>query len=148
MVSDIYSFLWRRESSANQMCNRLGLTESSAVVALSSPHEHVPGAAGTLLPQYQARLLREDGGEIDDFDQPGELVLSSPSIVLGYVGDDQSNATTFKDGWLHTGDVALFHRSPAGDAYLCIVDRLRDMIKVKVRLHIRSQSLPSYPPRS
>ncbi|RDW86487.1 uncharacterized protein DSM5745_03129 [Aspergillus mulundensis] len=108
-----------------------GLTESSVGVSLSSPHEYLPGSIGVLLPLYQARLVREDGSEVEGFDEPGELLLASPNQAAGYLGDDEATATTFRDGWLHTGDVALFRQSPKGDAHLYIVDRLKDMIKVK-----------------
>ncbi|KAI5468183.1 putative AMP dependent ligase/synthetase [Mariannaea sp. PMI_226] len=108
-----------------------GLTESSVAVAMSSPHEYLQGSVGILLPQYQARLLREDGSEVEGFDEPGELLLSSPNQADGYLGDDEASAMTFRDGWLYTGDVAVFRKSPKGDSHLSIVDRLRDMIKVK-----------------
>lgn len=101
---------------------------------MSSPQEYVPGTVGILLSSYQARLLREDGTEVDTFDEPGELLLSSPNQAAGYLGDDEGTAATFRNGWLRTGDVALFRKSPGGDAHLSIVDRLRDMIKVKVSL--------------
>ncbi|KAM0343555.1 hypothetical protein ACHAPU_008450 [Fusarium lateritium] len=108
-----------------------GLTESSVAVAMSSPHEYLPGCVGVLLPHYQARLVRQDGSEAEGFKEAGELLLSSPNQAAGYLGDDEGSAATFRDGWLHTGDVAMFRQSPKGDAHLCIVDRLRDMIKVK-----------------
>ncbi|KAK6853651.1 AMP dependent ligase/synthetase [Apiospora arundinis] len=108
-----------------------GMTECPAAIAMSSPHEYVPGSVGVLLASYEARLIREDGSEVDSFDEPGELVVSSPNQAIGYLGDEKGTAATFRDGWLHTGDVALFRKSPNGDSHLCIVDRLRDMIKVK-----------------
>ncbi|KAI0124121.1 hypothetical protein BJ170DRAFT_703556 [Xylariales sp. AK1849] len=108
-----------------------GLTESPAAVAMSSPHEYIPGSVGILLPSYQARLQREDGSEVESFNEAGELLLSSPNQAVGYLGDEEGSVATFKDGWLRTGDIAVFCQSPNGDAHLSIVDRLRDMIKVK-----------------
>ncbi|KAK5657867.1 hypothetical protein OQA88_2415 [Cercophora sp. LCS_1] len=108
-----------------------GLTESPAAVSMSSPHEHIPDTVGVLLPSYQARLLREDGTEVESFDEPGELLVSSPNQAAGYLGDDDATTAVFTNGWLRTGDVAVFRKSPNGDAHLGIVDRLRDMIKVK-----------------
>ena len=108
------------------------MTESSVAITMSSPDEFIAGSVGVLLPLYQARLLREDGSKVEAFDEPGELLLSSPNQALGYLGDNEASAATFRDGWLHTGDVAVFRHSPRGDSHLCIVDRLRDMIKVKV----------------
>jgi acyl-CoA synthetase (AMP-forming)/AMP-acid ligase II len=126
-------FFCTHDSSADKPF-KLGLTESPAAVAMSSPHEYLPGSVGVLLPLYQARLVREDGSEVDQYGEPGELLLSSPNQAAGYHGDDEGSAATFRDDWLHTGDIALFRQSPGkGDAHLFIVDRLRDMIKVKVR---------------
>lgn len=99
---------------------------------MSSPHEYVPGSVGVLLPWYQARLVREDGSEVEAYGEPGQLLLSSPNQAAGYHGDDEATAATFQDGWLYTGDVAMFRQSPNGDSHLLIVDRLKDMIKVKV----------------
>lgn len=110
----------------------IGLTESPAAVAMSSPHEYIPGTVGILLSGYQARLLRKDGTEVESFDEAGELLLQSPNQASGYLGDDEGTSVTFQNRWLRTGDVAMFRRSPSGDAHLSIVDRLRDMIKVKV----------------
>lgn len=101
-------------------------------VALSSPYEYLPGSTGVLLPLHQARLVREDGSYVDSFGEPGELILSSPNQAAGYLGDDESTALTFRHGWLRTGDVALFRPGEKGDSHLFIVDRLKDMIKVKV----------------
>ncbi|ETS86314.1 hypothetical protein PFICI_00142 [Pestalotiopsis fici W106-1] len=113
------------------LVNGYGLTESSMVVAMSSSQEPGPGPVGILLPLYQARLRREDGSDVEAFDEPGELLLSSPNQASGYIGDEEAATATFRDGWLHTGDVAIFRQSPRGDSHLYIVDRLRDMIKVK-----------------
>ncbi|KAH8660630.1 putative AMP dependent ligase/synthetase [Xylariales sp. PMI_506] len=108
-----------------------GLTESPAAVAMSSSYEFVPGSVGILLPEYRARLCREDGSEVEDFDEPGQLLVSSPNQAVGYLGDEETSAKTFRDGWLYTGDIAVFRKSPKGDSHLYIIDRLRDMIKVK-----------------
>ncbi|KAK4185838.1 hypothetical protein QBC35DRAFT_502786 [Podospora australis] len=108
-----------------------GLTESPCAVAMSSPREYVDNTVGVLLSSYQAKLLREDGTEVEGFDEPGELVVSSPNQAAGYFPPSEADTTFSQDGWLRTGDVALFRKSPDGDAHLSIVDRLRDMIKVK-----------------
>ncbi|KAJ0296111.1 hypothetical protein COL516b_011965 [Colletotrichum fioriniae] len=62
----------------------------------------------------------------------GELCIRSPSVVEGYVDDDAANQANFTaDGWLRTGDMAVLRQSPAtSDAHLCIVDRMKDLIKV------------------
>lgn len=101
---------------------------------MTSQRDDFPGSSGTLLPLYQARLQREDGSEVDGFDEPGELFLRSPNVAAGYVGDADADAAIFKDGWLRTGDVVTFRASATGSSHLFVIDRLRDMIKVKVWL--------------
>ena len=83
-----------------------------------------------------------DGVEITGYDQPGELVVQSPSVVLGYLNNDKANIETFLDDtdgkgrWMRTGDEALIRKSPKGTEHIFIVDRIKELIKVKVRLSI------------
>ncbi|SPJ70623.1 related to acyl-CoA synthetase [Fusarium torulosum] len=111
-----------------------GVTEAAVVIACSKSSDLLlgVGSSGTLLPGIEARLEAADGQEVTDFDTVGELCIRSPSVVEGYVDDDAANQATFTaDGWLRTGDMAVFRQSPAtSDAHLCIVDRMKDLIKV------------------
>ena len=66
------------------------------------------------------------------YDQPGELVIKSPSVVLGYLNNPQANKETFDDGWMRTGDEAVVKKSPQGNEHIFIVDRIKELIKVKV----------------
>lgn len=85
------------------------------------------------MPLLDARLVSPDGTEIKDYDTPGELLLRGPTIVLGYLNDEAANKETFQDGWLKTGDEAVFRKSPHGEDHVFIVDRIKELIKVKVR---------------
>ena len=111
-----------------------GLTESCTVVS-STPYDDIEfGSSGCLLPSYQARLLSDEGVDITGYDQPGELIVKSPTVVLGYLNNDQANKETFQDGWMRTGDKAIFRRSPKGNEHVWIVDRMKELIKVKVMI--------------
>ena len=68
-------------------------------------------------------LLGEDGDPVPR-GEPGEICVSGPLLAAGYLNKPEETASTFKDGWLHTGDVA---REDA-DGFLYIVDRTKDMI--------------------
>lgn len=76
--------------------------------------------------------MSPEGTELTGYDQPGELVVKSPSVVLGYLNNDKANKETFKDGWMKTGDEAVIRRAPSGNEHLFIVDRIKELIKVKV----------------
>ena len=56
--------------------------------------------------------------------QRGEVVLRGPKVFKGYWRDPEATAAAFRGGWFHTGDIGV----KDDDGYLCIVDRLKDMI--------------------
>lgn len=71
----------------------------------------------------EVRVVDETGtplpaGEI------GEIVARGPDCVREYWHEPELSAETFRDGWVHTGDIGFFR----GDGYLFIVDRKKDMI--------------------
>jgi long-subunit acyl-CoA synthetase (AMP-forming) len=116
-----------------------GLTETCTVVCSSPETDIYFGSSGSLLPDYKAKIMSIDGVEITGYDQPGELVVQSPSVVLGYLNNDKANIETFMDDtdgygrWMRTGDEAVIRKSPnSGDEHIFIVDRIKELIKVKV----------------
>ncbi|PBP26693.1 phenylacetyl-CoA ligase [Diplocarpon rosae] len=114
-----------------------GLTETCTVVSSTSEHDIFFGSSGSLLPGYKAKVVDLEGTEIVGYDEPGELVVQSPSVVLGYLNNDQANRETFIDDtdgcgrWMRTGDEAVIRKSPAGNEHVVIVDRIKELIKVK-----------------
>ena len=109
-----------------------GLTETSTVVC-SSPNDDIWfGSSGSLLPRTEARIVTIEGNEITGYDQAGELLVRSPSVVLGYLNNDAANKETFQDGWMRTGDEAVVKIGPKGTEHIWIVDRIKELIKVKV----------------
>ncbi|OJD19178.1 hypothetical protein AJ78_00880 [Emergomyces pasteurianus Ep9510] len=108
-----------------------GLTETCTVVSSTSNDDVFLGSSGSLLPGVEARLLSPDGEEITSYDQPGELVVRSPSVTLGYLNNEKATKETFRNGWMYTGDEALFRVSPRGNEHVFIVDRIKELIKVK-----------------
>ena len=58
----------------------------------------------------------------------GEFWLSGPNIMAGYLNNAAATAETIdSDGFLHTGDVGYVD----SDGYYWIVDRVKELIKVK-----------------
>lgn len=108
-----------------------GLTETSTVVTSTAVHDVFLGSCGSLIPSVQAKIVSIEGTEITGYDQPGELVIKSPSVVLGYLNNPQANKETFQDGWMRTGDEAVVRKSPQGNEHIFIVDRIKELIKVK-----------------
>ena len=109
-----------------------GLTETSTVVLSTAIHDIYPGSCGSLFPSCEARIMSIEGTEITGYDQPGELVVKSPSVVLGYLNNVKATKETFQDGWMSTGDEAVVRKSPKGNEHIFIVDRIKELIKFKV----------------
>ncbi|KAF2743311.1 phenylacetyl-CoA ligase-like protein [Sporormia fimetaria CBS 119925] len=108
-----------------------GLTETCTVVTATKPTDVWFGSSGSILPGFECKLVTLEGHEITGYDQPGELLVKSPSVVLGYLNNDQANRETFQDGYMRTGDEAVVRKAPSGHEHVFIVDRIKELIKVK-----------------
>lgn len=117
-----------------------GLTETSTVVSSTSSQDVWIGSSGCLVSGVEAKIMTLEGKEITGYDEPGELWVKSPSVVLGYLKNDQANKETFvedKDGrFMRTGDEAVIRKSPNGYEHVWIVDRIKELIKVKVSYYL------------
>jgi long-chain acyl-CoA synthetase len=59
--------------------------------------------------------------------EPGEICVKGPMVMVGYYKKpEETKHAVDKDGYMHTGDVAIMDK----DGYLKIVDRTKDMIIV------------------
>ncbi|KAJ7043902.1 phenylacetyl-CoA ligase [Mycena alexandri] len=105
-----------------------GLTETAGLITMTPIFRPCsPGSVGMLLPGTQARLVKSDGS-LAGYDEPGELVIKTPSMSLGYYKNPEASAETFSnDGWLRTGDEAKISKN--GEIW--ITDRLKELIKVQ-----------------
>ncbi|MCB0923973.1 MAG: fatty-acid--CoA ligase FadD8 [Mycobacterium sp.] len=76
-------------------------------------------------PTLFARVtLRDKDGNAVPRGEVGEICVSGPLLAGGYWNLPEATADTFRDGWLHTGDMAR----EDDDGFLYIVDRVKDMI--------------------
>jgi acetyl-CoA synthetase len=102
-----------------------GQTETTALVGNTPGVELKPGSMGRPLIGMPVVLLDHDGSPADE----GEICIdiSTPPIGLtpGYFGDDGKSSMAVRDGYYHTGDVAV--RDEEG--YLTFVGRLDDVFK-------------------
>ncbi|KAF2175773.1 acetyl-CoA synthetase-like protein [Zopfia rhizophila CBS 207.26] len=108
-----------------------GLTETCTVVCSTNPDDIWFGSSGSLLPGIECKIVTLEGNEVTGYDQPGELLVKSPSVVLGYLHNDKANKETFQDGYMRTGDEAVIRKAPSGHEHVFIVDRIKELIKVK-----------------
>ena len=84
------------------------------------------GSIGLPLPDVDARIVSlEDGVTEMPVGQPGELIIQSPQVMLGYHNMPEETALALKNDWLYTGDIARMD----AQGYFYIVDRKKELIK-------------------
>jgi long-chain acyl-CoA synthetase len=101
-----------------------GMSEGSPVVTFNQPGQiRKPGSIGTPVWGVAVKLVDEDGKEVP-IGEKGELVYKGHNVMKSYYHKPEATAVTLRDGWLHSGDVAIKDK----DGYFYIVDRTKDMI--------------------
>jgi acyl-CoA synthetase (AMP-forming)/AMP-acid ligase II len=105
-----------------------GLTEASPVVSYTPVDANRAGKSGQLLPNTECRIVDPETGRDVATGQRGEVWIRGPQVMLGYFRNVEATAQTIEaGGWLRTGDIGLLDE----EGYLTLVDRLKELIKVK-----------------
>lgn len=106
-----------------------GLTEGSGAVCLSPENVFSDGIIGAPLPDTDIKIVQNDTFKSLPAGGEGEICISGPLVMMGYLGDDAENAKVLKihdDGkiWLHTGDLGRLGE----DGFIYFAQRLKRMI--------------------
>jgi len=101
-----------------------GLTEASPVCSVTRLEMvQKPGSIGIPIPGLEARIV--DDGERDlARGEIGELIVRGPNVMEGYYKDAAATALVLRNGWLHTGDLALID----SDGHIFLKGRKKRMI--------------------
>jgi long-chain acyl-CoA synthetase len=107
-----------------------GLTEAVTAIMAMPREQYREGSMGIPFPDMDAMLCVPGTDEEAPAGEEGELCVSGPAVMLGYLDDPQATAQALRvhaDGrtWLHTGDLA---RRDA-DGFFYFVLRIKRMIK-------------------
>lgn len=100
------------------LANTWGMTESGGFVTVAGNRdlERFPGTVGRPYPVAELRIRDPDETG------RGEIMLRSPTVMLGYLGID--DGTVDADGWLHTGDLGRLN----DEGYLFLEGRSKDIV--------------------
>ncbi|KAG6549383.1 hypothetical protein Mapa_009102 [Marchantia paleacea] len=110
-----------------------GMTEAGPVLSMclafaKDPYPVKPGSCGTVVRNAEVKIVDPETGDSLPHGQPGEICIRGPQIMKGYLDNPEATANTIdKEGWLHTGDIALID----SDEEVFIVDRVKEIIKFK-----------------
>ncbi|MFJ4963254.1 acyl-CoA synthetase [Streptomyces sp. NPDC088729] len=105
--------------------NCFGQSEIGPLATVLGPDEHEGRmeSCGRPVLFVEARVVDERGQEVPD-GTPGEVVYRSPQLCSGYWDKPEETAEAFRDGWFHSGDLAVRD----GEGFLTVVDRVKDVI--------------------
>jgi long-chain acyl-CoA synthetase len=111
-----------------QVVEGYGLTEASPVTHANPVlGKRKEGSIGLPLPDTDCKIVSlEDPDTELPAGERGELCIRGPQIMLGYWNRPDATAESIRNGWLHTGDVAIME----DDGYFRIVDRMKELILV------------------
>jgi acyl-CoA synthetase (AMP-forming)/AMP-acid ligase II len=105
-----------------------GMTELSPVSHLIPESAPRVGAGGLVVRNTEVKIIDIDTGRELGPHQRGEIWVRGPQVMRGYLNRPEATAETITpDGWLKTGDIGYADE----DGYFYIVDRLKELIKVK-----------------
>ena len=105
-----------------------GQTEASPACTMTTVDDSLEirvNTVGRELPFMETKIVDPDTGEDIPDGTPGEFVVRGYNVMKGYYKMPEATAAAIdKDGWLHTGDLAIRD----GDGYYKITGRIKDMI--------------------
>ncbi|MGF7006080.1 AMP-binding protein [Aminobacter sp. BE322] len=112
--------VWRDRFGA-EIVEGYGLTEAAPVVAVNTATHNRDGTVGRLLPGIRMRLEPVEG-----VGEGGQLWLTGPNMMMGYMTADRPGELQPLDGWHDTGDIVSVDR----EGFLTIRGRAKRFAKI------------------
>ena len=103
-----------------------GMTETAPVSFQSfvdDPVEKRCETVGRVHPHLEVKII-DKKGQIVPVGSQGELCTKGYSVMKGYWNDLERTQASISDGWMHTGDLAVFDQ----EGFCTITGRVKDMI--------------------
>jgi len=113
---------------AEEITITYGQTESSPAITQTrtdDPLELKVSTVGKPHPNVKVKITIPGTNEEQIIGEPGELCTRGYHVMKGYYNNQEATEEVIdKDGWLHTGDLAIMH----DNGYIEITGRMNDMI--------------------
>lgn len=108
------------------LCDAYGTTETVGGLVTMCPDQYTDDHADTIgipVPPIELKVI-DDSGEPLGPGEVGELLIKGPIVVEQYLNRPEATAESFRDGWYHTGDLALISE----DGFVSLKGRDRDKL--------------------
>ena len=115
-----------RDMNMSEVTICYGMTETAPVSFQSfvdDPTEKRCETVGRVHPHLEVKIVN-GAGQIVPVGTSGELCTRGYSVMKGYWEDAEKTSDSLRDGWMHTGDLAVFD----DQGFSSIVGRVKDMI--------------------
>ena len=97
-----------------------GATECAPIICYEDWKRFVPGSCGKAAYGMTVRI-----NSSDPENEPGEILVKGPNVMLGYYKNEEATAETIDaDGWYHTGDLGVMDK----DGNVFIKGRSKNML--------------------
>ena len=129
-VKERFEEMVKKQGGNVQLLEGYGLTEAvTAIMAMPIGH-YREGSIGVPFPDMLAKIVPLGTTDEAPLGEEGEICVSGPAVMMGYLGEPQETADTLKkhaDGrlWLHTGDIGTMDK----DGFFYFKLRQKRMIK-------------------
>lgn len=119
----------REHNATIQIREGYGLTECVTASCLTPRDTYRERSIGLPFPDTVYEIVKPDTDEVLPFGEIGEIVLKTPTLMLGYLNDPEATAKTLRvrsdgDVWLYTGDLGHMDE----DGYVYFTQRMTRMI--------------------
>ena len=126
-VTSAVAALWLQKTGC-PICEGYGLSETSPSASCNpTTSTNFTGNMGVPLPSTFMKLLDDEGHEVTELGQAGEIAIKGPQVMAGYwQRPDETARSMTADGYFKSGDIGV--RDVHG--FFKIIDRKKDMILV------------------
>jgi len=129
-VKERFEEMVKKQGGNVRLLEGYGLTEAVTAIMAMPINHYREGSIGVPFPDMLAKIVRLDTTEEVPCGEEGEICISGPAVMMGYLGHPEETANTLKkhsDGkiWLHTGDVGTMDE----DGFFYFKLRQKRMIK-------------------
>jgi len=118
-----------KEITGLEIKEGFGQTETCIIIGTFTWVKPKTGSTGLPNPHFKIHIINENGEEAE-IGEVGEICADvregiPAGLTIGYMGDDEKTASSFADGYYHTGDMAWRDE----DNYIWFEGRSDDVIK-------------------
>lgn len=107
-----------------------GMTETN-ITMLKPESAHRVGSVGKLFAGIEARIVDDDGRDVEE-GQQGEMLVRGPSIFRRYLRNEDATREAFDGEWMKTGDIVRVD----AEGYWWLTERKKELIKYKGYVYV------------